>query len=96
MGTNYYVKTENETLHLGKNSGGVKFKWQTIPKYDLFTREDWKFFIFIREYMPHIYDEYGTNYGFNELLDLFDKDGREDHYTYKDSKGNLFILEDFS
>jgi len=77
MGTNYYVaKTINcphcgdeiivgrdDSLHIGKSSGGWCFTLHVIPEERLHTWEDWK------EFLKHkvIVDEYGDEMTLNEF-----------------------------
>ncbi len=64
MGTNYYVKTDEKTLHLGKSSAGWTFALRVYPELSINSLTDW---VPLLGY-GLIEDEYGTAYTAGEIL----------------------------
>lgn len=66
MGTNYYLHTPEETLHIGKSSGGWCFALHVIPENGLNTLVDWKKALFNLD--NAITNEYGDTIFSQEML----------------------------
>ena len=57
MGTNYYLKTKTDSLHIGKSSAGWHFLLVIYPDLNLNSLEDWKKVFTIKK--NTIVNEYG-------------------------------------
>ena len=67
MGTNYYLQTPNNKLHIGKSSCGWTFALRVYPKLDINTLEDWvKLF---HDEKNKIYDEYDSLVTYDNMYD---------------------------
>lgn len=100
MGINYYVKIEDETLHIGKKSYGWKFLWHPIPKYELFSRIGWASFL-VTNYDMDIIDEDGDIVSFGDFFgEITVPEASEKEHTegcvYQDNEGNDFMFGKWS
>lgn len=74
MGTNFYAiynKCEHcgrsDEMHLGKQSAGWRFTFQSIERYDLKLTTARGWFAFLQQPGTFIEDEYGNKYTFDEF-----------------------------
>lgn len=92
MGTNYYIKKRDSErkinepdIHIGKNSYGWEFSFQSIPELGLTSYQKWIEFIFMNS--ERIYNEYNENISFEDMLKVF-KDNCPGSKMYNSEKLN--------
>ena len=86
MGTNYYIR-ENmcescgryEERHIGKSSCGWNFSLRVYPEDGINTLEDWKHHLKGNQ----IFNEYGENIDYCELIDVITMRGRNEKWEEK-------------
>lgn len=66
MGTNYYLKTKEKTLHIGKSSAGWCFSLHAIPEESLTSLATWT--TKLNQYAKNITDDNGNKLTVGELL----------------------------
>lgn len=67
MGTNYYLKIEDEKLHIGKSSAGWAFALRIYPDREIYDLQHW---VKLFDYPYFIVDEYGRDISAVEMIDL--------------------------
>ena len=77
MGTNFYIKdmqAPEDTIHIGKRSGGWPFALRTHREDGLCYLHDWEQRLYLATYSPFekIVDEYGNEFDCFQMLEIID------------------------
>lgn len=97
MGTNYYVRPhplwmfereEDQLLHLGKSSAGWCFLLRVYPERSINDLSDWTPILRGSEYgyPAEIYDEYGTEVKYNEMLKIITRRSGHQKFLKEDTQ----------
>lgn len=88
MGTNYYIRLDNNNrdsdVHIGKSSGGWQFIFQTNPTY--YHADKNSVNRFLKLHKDSLFDEYGANISIDDFWKLVEekRDGTtlREYYRY--------------
>jgi hypothetical protein len=94
MGTNFYVRKGETSVHIGKSSAGWKFLFAPHPELYDQTRASINRYLKLNK--ENFYDEYGEKVDLEEFWEDIDwkKDGREESGDIITEEGLRFAKED--